>query len=94
LPLAISGPDFELLLCKGFRGRDSAPDNKFPIGNTPERGMIAAESPQDLHWLVVILLSQNCCSPMHPGQIRGLGAESPVFCPVAGKKCAIFDWKK
>ncbi|MDR1179725.1 MAG: hypothetical protein LBK44_04405, partial [Spirochaetales bacterium] len=33
---------------------------------------------QDLHWLVAILLSQNRCSPMHPGQIRGLGAESPA----------------
>jgi hypothetical protein len=34
---------------------------------------IVAESPQDLHWLVAILLLQNRCSPMHPGQIRGLG---------------------
>jgi hypothetical protein len=30
----------------------SAHDNKFPIGNTPEWGMIAAEIPQDLHWQI------------------------------------------
>jgi hypothetical protein len=42
---------------------------------------IAAERPQELHRLVAILLSQNRCSPMHPGQFRGLGTDSPVFWP-------------
>jgi hypothetical protein len=50
---------------------------------------IAAESPQEAHRLVAILLSQNRCSPMHPGRFRGLAAESPVFfARSAGKKNA------
>ncbi|MDR1316792.1 MAG: hypothetical protein LBK13_07960, partial [Spirochaetales bacterium] len=53
---------------------------------------IGAESPQKLQWLVAILLSQNRCSPMHPGQFRGLGADSPVFLPAHGgqKKAPIY----
>jgi hypothetical protein len=41
---------------------------------------IAVETPQDLRGLVAILLSRNCRSSTQPGQIRGVGTESPVFC--------------